>query len=90
MHLFYESLGPKINMKKTKVMVFNRRGLVLRGKYSFNLDTKKLDITDQYQYLGIKLRPSGSLSMAVQELCDKASRAWYGISNLIFKNNRID
>ena len=30
------------------------------------------------------------MNFAVQELCDKASRAWFGISNLIFKNNRME
>ena len=39
---------------------------------------------------GVKLRPSGSYSLAVQELNDKASRAWFGISNIIFKNKRME
>ena len=40
-----------------------------------------MEITDEYQYLGLKLRPSGSFNLAVQELNDKASRARLGISN---------
>ena len=36
------------------------------------------------------MRPSGSLNFAVQELKDKASRAWFGISNLIFRNKRME
>ena len=74
---------------KTKVMIFNKRGLKLDKKYSFSLGDKSIEITDEYQYLGIKLRPSGSFSLAVQELNDKASRAWFGISNIILKNKQM-
>ena len=87
---FYKGLELKINIKKTKVMIFNKRGIKMDKKFSFSIKNARLEITDQYQYLGLKLRPSGSMNLAVQELCDKASRAWFGISNLIFKNNRMD
>ena len=55
----------------------------------FFIDEKKLEITDQYQYLGLKLPTSGSLNFAIKELKDKASRAWFRISNLIFRNSRM-
>ena len=70
-------------------MVFNKRGLKLENRFEFYLNGEKLEITDEYQYLGIKLKPSGSFTVAVQELKDKASRAWFGISTLIFKNKRM-
>ena len=50
---------------------------------------QKLEVTDQYQYLGLKLRPSGSFNFSVGELYDKASRAWFSISNIVFQNNRM-
>ena len=59
---FYDSLGLKINEKKTKVMVFNKTGLTLRKKHNFLLEGKPLEVTDQYQYLGLKIRPSGSIN----------------------------
>merc|ERR1712030_219793 len=90
MQSFYKSLGLTVNIKKTKVMIFNRRGLVLDKKYTFVLEGKNLEITGEYQYLGLKLKPSGSFSLAVQELNDKATRAWFGISNIIFKNKRME
>ena len=70
-------------------MIFNRKGLKVENKYSFTLSGKKLEITDQYQYLGIKLKQSGSFTLAIQELNDKATRAWYGISNIIVRNKRM-
>ena len=62
----------------------------MENKYVFTLNNIALEITGEYQYLGIKLRPSGSFSLAVQELSDKASRAWFGISNIILKNKRME
>ena len=87
---FYNNLGLKVNIKKTQVIIFNKRGQKLDNKYSFYLNEKKVVIVDEYQYLGLKLRPSGSMTMAVQELHDKASRAWFGISNVVFTNKRME
>ena len=70
-------------------MIMNKRGLKLDKKYQFTLNGKSLEITDEYQYLGIKLKPSGSFTLAVQELNVKASKAWFGISNIVFKNKRM-
>ena len=89
MSTFYESLELKINIKKTKVMIFNKRGIRLDKKFSFTVNNSKLEITNEYQYLGLKLRPSGSMNFAVQELLEKASRAWFSISNILFKNKRM-
>ena len=90
MSTIYTKLGLEINLKKTKVIIFNKRGITLENKFNFYLNGTKLVITDQYQYLGIKLRPSGSLKLSTEELHDKASRAWFGISNTIFKNKRME
>ena len=75
-----------VRLKKTKVIIFNKRGVSLKDKFKFYLRGEELAITDQYQYLGIKLRPSGSLQLATEELSDKAMRSWFGISNIIFKS----
>ena len=62
----------------------------MEKKFKFYLHGEKVAITDQYQYLGVKLRPSGSLKKGVEELNDKASRAWFGISNIVHKNKRME
>ena len=90
MQTFYDSLGLEVNIKKTKIMVMNKSGRKLDKSFEFKLNGVALEITDQYQYLGLKLRPSGSMNLAVQELNDKASRAWYSISNIVFKNKRME
>ena len=50
----YEELDLKVNIKKTKVIIFNKRGRTLEKKFNFYLNGEKLVIADQYQYLGIK------------------------------------
>ena len=62
----YEELDLKVNIKKTKVIIFNKGGRTLEKKFNFYLNGEKLVIADQYQYLGIKLRPSGSLRGGVE------------------------
>ena len=62
MSTFYENLDLKVNIKKTKVIIFNRRGVTLGNKFEFFLNGERLAVTDCYQYLGLKIRPSGTCS----------------------------
>ena len=90
--LFYDNLGLEMNQKKTKIMVFNARGLKLANlpEHNFCIGNRTIEVVDTYQYLGINLKPSGSLQFAVSELFDKASRAWYAISNVLYKHKRLE
>ena len=82
-HMFYNSIGLQMNTKKTKVLIFNSRGLKLTNN-SFFVGGNPLEVVDEHQYLGIKLKPSGSFQFAVGELFDKANRAWFSISNVLY------
>ena len=64
-------------------MIFNKRWLSLIGKYSFFLGGEALEVTNQYQYLGLKIRPSGAMGLAVEELNAKATKAWFSISKIL-------
>ena len=81
---FYDSLRLEVNQKKSKVMIFNGRGLKLDSvaDHKFHIGCDHIEVVDTYQYLGITLKPSGSLQCAVGELYDKASQAWCAISNV--------
>jgi len=85
---FYASLGLKINKSKTKILIFNKSGRVLNN-YRFLLSGDQLEVADSYQYLGVRLRPSGSLTLAVAELCNKARKAWFSISNILYQDKRM-
>ena len=85
---FYDSLGLELNTKKTKVMVFNARGIKINNNI-FQANGSILEVVDNYQYLGIKLKPSGSLQFAANELYDKASKAWFAISNILYQHKKL-
>ena len=89
--LFYDTLGLEVNQKKSKVMIFNGRGLKLDSvpQHQFHIGCDHIEVVDTYQYLGITLKPSGSLQYAVSELYDKASQAWFAISNVLYKYKRL-
>ena len=88
---FYKSIGLEINEKKTKVLIFNKQGKKLDKlpSHQFLIENAPIEVVDQYQYLGIKLRPSGSMQLAVSELFDKANRAWFAISNVLYCHKRM-
>ena len=85
---FYQNLGLELNTTKTKVLIFNNRGLKLNN-YQFTAGSSNIEVVDNYQYLGIKLKASGSLQLAVDELFDKANRAWFSISNILYQNKKL-
>ena len=69
-------------------MIFNKSGKVLTN-FHFHLDGNELEITDNYQYLGVKVRPSGTFTFAADELCSKARKAWFSLSSLVYKDKRM-
>ena len=69
-------------------MIFNSRGIKIT-KYNFWVDSCPLEIVEEYQYLGIKFKPSGSFAFAVGELSDKANRAWFAISNILYQHKKL-
>jgi hypothetical protein len=88
---FYKSLGLEINESKTKVMIFNGQGQKLNNSpdHIFLIENKNIEVVDSYQYMGIKLKPSGSMQLAVGELSDKANWAWFAISNVLYCHKRL-
>ena len=86
----FSSLGLSVNETKTKVVIFNNRGVSLKGNPEnvFLLGGAILDVVNEYQYLGLKLKSSGSFSFASNELYTKASRAYFSISNVLYTHKK--
>ena len=42
------------------------------------------------QYLGLKIKPSGAMNYAVDELNAKATKAWFSISKVLYKHKRME
>ncbi|NRB82033.1 MAG: reverse transcriptase family protein, partial [Saccharospirillaceae bacterium] len=74
--------GIEINFDKTKVMIF---GDIKRDKPrpSFILDNKILAYTESYCYLGIILHESGKDKYALENLTNKARRAFYSLKRTV-------
>ena len=76
----------KVNIQKTKVMIFNKSGKVLKG-YNFLLEEQSLELVSEYKYLGIKkciFKPSGSFPFAIHYLSKKASKAMFCIRKTLY------
>ena len=72
-------------------MILNGRGLKLDKvpEHQFYIGSDPIQVVDTYQYLGFSLKSSGSVQYSVGELYDKASRAWFAISNILYKYKRL-
>ena len=70
----------EVNIKKTKVMTFQKS---TRKHFSpkLYLNGNKLDFVKEYTYLGIKFFSSGNFLLAQQSLKDKAMNALYSIKS---------
>ena len=58
--------GMTLNIKKTKVMIFNKGGRHIRREIRFGKD--KLETTRQYKYLGFMVTPSGEITTGLKDL----------------------
>ena len=88
---YFGSLGLSVNTIKTKVMIFNSRGLGPRliPQFVFYINGSPLTVCESYVYLGLVFRPSGAVTSAIKELHTKAARSWFSISKIIFQNKRM-
>ena len=69
----------EINSKKTKCIIFNKRGRFFRR--SFKLGKEIIYTTKACKYLGFVLTPSGEINTGLQDLKDRATRAYYTLKN---------
>ena len=64
-----------VNLKKTKIMVFNKLGRIVDQRIPF--EGKVIEPCSRYNYLGTTFTPSGSFSLGGKTLYKKASRALF-------------
>ena len=68
-----------INTKKTKCMIFNKTGRLMRRP--FYLNGVQLENVRSYKYLGFVITPSGEILTGLQDLRDRAFKAYMKIKN---------
>jgi hypothetical protein len=75
-----------INLKKTKVMILQKRNSKLQT-LDFFFGDKSIDIINEYTHLGLELTPNTKFSVATQQVSEKAMHALFKIrKNLDFQN----
>ena len=62
-----------INTDKTKAMIFNKTGRLLKRNFKFR--NTNIETVREYKYLGFILVPSGSFVSGLQDLKARANRA---------------
>ena len=75
LYLYAEKNGMALNTKKTKIMIFNKTGRHIRRDFYFGHD--KLTSTREYKYLGFLITPSGEINSGLNDLKDRAQRAFF-------------
>ena len=85
LHSYCNKWELKVNIEKTKVIVFNKSGKLFKNM-QFKYFGKALECVNEYKYLGILFKPSGSFSAAISHLCRKASKAMYSIRRSLFSD----
>ena len=74
-----------VHLSNIKIMVFLKRSSCQDQKCKFHLDTVALEHTKYYTYLGLSISTTGTFHKAVNDLRDKARRAFYAIKGIWLK-----
>ena len=82
---FCQNWALTVNLKKTKIMIFQKKARCQENKFEFLLGNTALEHTLNYTYLGLTITASGSFSKAVNALKEKARRALYAIKRKLQK-----
>ena len=74
----------KINISKTKVMVFRRGGMLPRNLV-FYYEGEPLEIVSKFKYLGIVFTMSGSFAETQSTLAGQAQKAIFKMNKYLYK-----
>ena len=75
LNIYCGQWGLELNIKKTKVLIFNNTGRLKSTSFTFN--GTKLENVKNYTYLGINFSASGSFTDAKKELYKKGLKAYF-------------
>jgi len=87
---FFEDNSLNVNLGKTKIVIFGK-GRAPK-KYTFYWGEEKLDIVNEYTYLGIKFHRNGQMNSAKASMFQKAHVALHNLFTVFYKAkiNNID
>lgn len=82
-------LGLKVNLNKTKVMVFRKGGHLSKAEKWFYEDTE-IEIVNSYKYLGFTITTKLSFDLAIEELAGRAKGKVIEIFKTMWSLGSID
>ena len=77
-----------VNIKKTKVVVFQKFGR--KPKYKFNLNGENVESVQSYTYLGINFNKSCTFKTAADDLKIKATKASYKLHSSLISQSHVN
>jgi hypothetical protein len=72
----------KINIAKTKVMVFSK-GKRKLSQFNFTIEDQHIEAVEKYKYLGVILSYNGNLKHAAENICNKGLKAVFSLKSKI-------
>jgi hypothetical protein len=68
--MFCDKWNLQVNINKSEVMIFNKSGKILKG-HNFLYDGNTVSLVNEYKYLGIIFKPSGTIFCIRKSLCSE-------------------
>ena len=72
----------KVNIDKTKCMIFNKGGRLLKTD-KFFFDNKEIEIVRHFSYLGFLVSPSFSIKELLNDIYKRGLKAYYKLKNIL-------
>ena len=88
LHNYCQKWKLKVNVNKTKIMVFRSGGL-LRRNLAFLYDGKQIEIVQRFTYLGIVFTTGGSFSVMFETLAGQARKAIFKLNKYLYKFTNV-
>ena len=82
---YCQKWGLELNVKKTKIMIFNKTGATIK-KYKFYFMNEEIESVNRYTYLGFTFSTSGKMNAGIENLLNKAKKAWFSIQRSLHKS----
>lgn len=67
-----------VNMEKTNIMIFSQ-STNCENEYWFYYNHSRIEITNQYNYLGLVFKSDGKMKFSAEQLSERARKAYYAI-----------
>ena len=79
----------RVNVKKTKCMVFNKGGKLLRGN-NFHFGNEEIELVNRFNYLGYLLTPSFSIKDLLSDLYKRGLKAYFKMKSTLGSHFKRD